>query len=394
MKILYIANIRFPTEKAHALQIMQNCEAFVQAGCTVELWVTRRFNTPEMNAIKDVYAYYGVEPTFTIRRIPCLDLMPLIQYIPSLHLLLFYIQQFTFLMFLFIRVIFTQADIYYSRDIAPLAMIALVKDKTKLAYEAHILSVNRWGIWLQQWLTRKIGGTITITAKLKDDLVQRGTPAEKILVAHDGIRENRFANLPDQITAREKVGWRQTDFIIGYVGRLHTLGMDKGLGTVIEAISFLDNITLAIVGGPDEMAEELRDYWNLLGLDSKHFITSGHVRPSDVPIYLRAFDVCVMPHPFTPQFAYYTSPLKLFEYMAAEKPIIASDLPGWSDVITHKETAYLVPPSDVTAIRQAIQTLQQNVELRKTLAENAYRRVIENYTWRARAEHILQHLAQ
>ena len=74
MKLLYIANIRIPTEKAHGLQIVQNCEAFADAGADVTLWVARRVNTPELRDTHDIWSHYGVKQNFGLRRIPCLDL--------------------------------------------------------------------------------------------------------------------------------------------------------------------------------------------------------------------------------------------------------------------------------------------------------------------------------
>ncbi|MBZ0290848.1 MAG: hypothetical protein K8I30_24690, partial [Anaerolineae bacterium] len=70
-KLLYIANIRMPTEKAHGLQIAQNCEAFADAGAEVELWVAQRVNTSELGAVKDIWTHYGIKRNFTLRRIPC-----------------------------------------------------------------------------------------------------------------------------------------------------------------------------------------------------------------------------------------------------------------------------------------------------------------------------------
>ena len=67
-KLLYISLMRLPTEKAHGLQIMQNCEAFAAAGCDVTLWVARRWNTRALRQIQDPYAYYGVQPNFKIPR--------------------------------------------------------------------------------------------------------------------------------------------------------------------------------------------------------------------------------------------------------------------------------------------------------------------------------------
>ena len=76
-KLIYLGVLRIPTEKAHGLQIMQNCEAFANAGYDVELWAARRINTPEMRQINDPFAFYGVTENFKLRRLPLLDLMPL-----------------------------------------------------------------------------------------------------------------------------------------------------------------------------------------------------------------------------------------------------------------------------------------------------------------------------
>jgi glycosyltransferase involved in cell wall biosynthesis len=210
---------------------------------------------------------------------------------------------------------------------------------------------------------------------------------------HDGIRRARFADLPSQAEARRQLGWNADAFIVGYMGRLHTLGMDKGVGILVDALATVDGAHLALVGGPDEMALQLCERWLERGLPKAHFVYAGHVPPADVPLYLHAFDVCAMPHPPTVQFSSYTSPLKLFEYMAAGRAIIASDLPAWSDVVSHEETALLLPPDDIAAWTTAIKRLKGDRDLRDRLGERARQRALARYTWRARAERILAHIA-
>ena len=78
MRLLYLANVRLPTEKAHGLQIVQNCEAFAEAGADVTLWTARRVNTAELRGIDDVWTHYGVKRNFELRRLPCLDLIWLV----------------------------------------------------------------------------------------------------------------------------------------------------------------------------------------------------------------------------------------------------------------------------------------------------------------------------
>lgn len=391
--LLYISMMRLPTEKAHGLQIVQNCEAFADAGYDVTLWVARRFNTAEMRAIDDPYAYYGVQPNFTIRHIPCIDLFPLFPSDSKGARFAFYVQMLSYVLVMSVMALFTSADIYYSRDEILLVVLSRFKSKAKLAYEAHLFSPTTRGARLQTQVITRVGSVIAITPKLRDDLIkQRGAVPDRIMVAHDGIRKSRFANAPDRDSAREQIGWDKSLFIVGFVGRLKMIGMDKGVGTLVQALAQVEGAHLALVGGPDDMAEQLRHHWLELGLPESQFLYVGHVAPHEVPRYLSAFDVCAMPHPHTTQFAYYTSPLKLFEYMASYSAIVASDLPAWADVVKDGETALLVPPSDVNVLAEAIGRLKDNPDLRTQLAQNAYQTVMSRYTWSARAEAILSHI--
>lgn len=390
VKLLYIANMRFPTEKAHGLQIMQNCEAFADTGIDVTLWVTRRLNTPQMRAVADPWLYYGVKRNFCIQRLPCIDLMPLVSEQNNWAAkLVFFLQSGTFALVALMMALFTPADIYYSRDAMMILLLSFFKPKHRLAYEVHKFSPTGRGRWLQRRVVLRAGTIIPITPKLAEQLIGLGANPARVLVAHDGIRRERFENTPGQAQARQEIGWPQDSFIVGYVGRLHTMTMDKGVGVLVDALRQVENVSLALVGGPDDMAEALRQQWIDRGLPEVRFLYAGHVLPERVPLYLSAFDVCAMPHPYTPQFAYYTSPLKLFEYMAARRAIVASDLPGWADVVTNGKTALLVPPSDVGALAAAIIRLRDDPALRSQLADAAYTRVMADYTWAARSQAIL-----
>ncbi|MEO8606886.1 MAG: glycosyltransferase family 4 protein [Chloroflexota bacterium] len=395
-KLLYIANIRMPTEKAHGLQIAQNCEAFADAGAEVELWVARRVNTPELGEITDIWAHYGVKRNFTLRRIPCIDLLPLV---PDrndlLARLIFYFQQGTFVLMALLRALFTRADIFYSRDAINILALSFIKPGHKLAYEAHRRASGQGGRWLQSRVISRAGTVIAVTARLKADLEalspsQNMGSQEKFMVAHDGIRAERFANMPSQAEARAAVGWPLDAFIVGYVGRLQTMAMDKGVGTLVEALQNVKGATLALVGGPENSAEEFHQYWLKLGMDDTHFLNAGQVSPEHVPIYLSALDVCAMPFPWTEHFAYYASPMKLFEYMASGRVIVATDLPSTVEVVHDGESALLVPPSDATALGAAIARLRDDLALREQLATRAYDEVLGHYTWASRAAAILE----
>ncbi len=392
-KLHYISLMRLPTERAHGLQIMQNCEAFAAAGYDVTLWVSRRWNTPQMRRITDPCAYYGVERNFRIRRLPCLDFFPLFPSESAGARLAFYLLTLSYALVMFFALPFIRADVFYSRDELLLALLSWLKPKESLAYEAHLFPSSGRGAALQRTVCQGVGSVIAITPQLRDDLVEmRNADARRIISAHDGIRRARFEALPDTSEARRRLGWDENAFIVGYVGSLKMIGLDKGVGTLLDAVANIEGAQLALVGGQMGDAQELGRRRIRLGLPDERFIYIGHVPPGDVPLYLRAFDVCAMPHPATTQFARYTSPLKLFEYMASAGAIVASDLPGWSDVLRDGETGLLVPPDDAAAWSAAIRALQQDSQLRRKLGDNAREQVMANYTWTVRAKRILAHL--
>lgn len=392
-KLLYISLMRLPTEKAHGLQIMQNCEAFADAGCDVTLWVARRWNSREMRRVADPFAYYGVRANFKIRRIPCLDLFPLFPAESAGARLAFYSLQLSYALVSILLLLFARADIYYSRDEFLLSLASRLKAKRSLVYEVHQFAASGRGAALQRHAVANVGSVIAITPPLQADLIRmRGAEPARVIVAHDGIRRARFDQLPDQASVRRQIGWRQDAFIVGYVGRLHTLGMDKGVGTLVEALAAIEGACLALVGGPPDMAEALRRRWLALGMPSERFLYAGQVPPAEAPRYLRAFDVCALPLPAATHFAQYASPMKLFEYMAAGRAIVASDLQAWSDVVVDGETALLLPPDDAAAWSEAIDRLRLDCDLRERLGENARKQALEHYAWDIRAARILAHI--
>ena len=109
-----------------------------------------------------------------------------------------------------------------------------------------------------------------------------------------------------------------------------------------------------------------------------------------MPLYQAAADVLVLPN--TAQAAIsreHTSPLKLFEYMAAGRPIVASDLPSLREVLRHGDNAWLMQPDDPAALAQGIQHLLAEPALAARLAAQAQEEV-QAYTWEQRAANILR----
>lgn len=399
MRLHYLANARLPTEKAHGYQISQMCEAFAEAGADVTLLHADRHNAPELEGVS-IWSYYGISRNFTCREMPCLDWYPLLRGLPRnlsrlLERFVSLLQLLSYTLALVTRLRPSNTDIFYSRDSVPLAAVVALRPKVRarLYYEAHEFPATAIGRWLRRWTVRRVAGVVVITRQLaKRYGEQFGLPDDRLHLAPDGVRLERFANVGDPTVCRTQLGLPQDAFIVGYVGQLHLMGMGKGVDTLVEALAKLapqgDSLHVCIVGGPDAMVKNLHRHAASLGLPDGCLITPGRVHPDEVPLWMRAFDVCALPSPWNTFFAYYTSPLKLFEYMASGTPIVASDLPAFAEIVRHEESALLVPPGDADALAGALGRLRDDRALAERLSARASADV-RQYTWRARAERLL-----
>jgi glycosyltransferase involved in cell wall biosynthesis len=151
----------------------------------------------------------------------------------------------------------------------------------------------------------------------------------------------------------------------------------------------LPDTHLLLVGGGEEDRARLRNL-EAFAAARDRIRFQDQVPPDEVPLYLRAADVLVLPN--SGRFAisrHYTSPMKLFEYMAAGRPMVASDLPSLREVLNHEENALLVPPEDPKALAQAIIRLLTDPSLKDRLVASAAGNVIR-YGWPQRAMGILE----
>jgi glycosyltransferase involved in cell wall biosynthesis len=151
---------------------------------------------------------------------------------------------------------------------------------------------------------------------------------------------------------------------------------------------------LVVVGGlpPEPDLDRARQLARRLDvLDRVEF--RGYVPPTQLAEERRAADVFVIPTLDSETARYFSSPLKLFEAMAAHRPIVASDLPSLREVLTDGVNALLVPPGDAHALALAIRRLAGNRELRSRLAHRAGEDV-RRFSWDERGKRITELLDQ
>jgi glycosyltransferase involved in cell wall biosynthesis len=202
-----------------------------------------------------------------------------------------------------------------------------------------------------------------------------------IVVAHDCADDP-----PD---AYERLGDGET-MQIGYIGQLHE---GKGMAVIAELVRRCEWAEFHIVGGMEEDIER----WRTALEDASNITFHGYVPYAETHRYRQSVDVALAPYQREVyghgggniNLGRWMSPLKLFEYMAAGTPIVASDLPVLREVLVDEETALLCEPAALNEWERALERLRDDPEERKRLSENAREAYEANYTWKMRCEMVL-----
>ncbi len=387
MRILYLANLRLPTEKAYGIQIAKMCEAFANIGHEVKLLYPYRKNT---GIKQDLFSYYSVRNNFSARRIESKDF-----YLPGfLDKITFVVKNYFSARILVSEALKENADIYYTRD-ERIAYILNKKDKN-VVFECHRFSSKKKGLYLY---FKKI---VAISNGLKEDLVKSGVKDGNILMARDGVDLDNFNIAINQVEARKKLysefHWEAfaRKKIAVYVGHLY---LWKGVGVFSETAERLSGINpnylLFVFGGTNKkdsniLKEELKNIENKLHPNLVP-IFYGNFPHQAVPHILKAADCAILTGNESEVIsAKYTSPLKMFEYMASGCPIVAQDLPSFREVLNN-ENSFLVTPGNAKELADKISYIFENEEEAKNKAAKALDDV-QNYTWRKRAEKIISYL--
>lgn len=370
-RLTYIANARIPTDQAHSIQIMKMCEAFADLGLKVELVVPKRYQPdPKLRGV-DPYKYYSVKANFKIKRMFCIDFLWLAPRVQFLSSLFFILQDMSF-SFVAIPTIL-RAELVYTRSKLVAALCIWLS--RKVAYEAHDRAEDKWVDRLIASNSMVVG----ITRSIVRSWQQLGA---QIQYAPDGVSQEFFVDIP-KIEARKQLDLPNDKPIVLYTGNLYQW---KGVDTLAEAARKLSQYEFYFVGGSQEepVTQFVQKYKST---NNVHVI--GHQRYSNIPIWLHAADILVVPNSAkTKKGREDTSPLKLFEYLASGTPIVASDVPAIREIVSDKEVTFFEADS-IKDLTKAIQMVFTTYTSTKTLSG---RKLAKSYIWRKRAEDILKQL--
>jgi len=381
LRIIYPVNEGIDFRRARFQQIFQTAHAMSRQGCEVDLIIGKN----QTDAVTKALPYYGLWPHENLR----IYSLPILRREGDKLLRISWDGIFLWACWFKIRELLRQRsyDAIFTRHLKPAAFLLKFKKyfPLPLVFEAHeifFLTTDR-----RKKVDRirrgeakiypRVDGIVSISRGLADKLKEIFALQVPIEVVPDGVNLDFYS----------RNHRRPKNNRIVYVGQLYPW---KGAGTLVEAMKYVSDGELHVVGGSEERVGKLKETASRLGIEGRVFFY-GQVPPSEVKSHLEEAAVAVLPLTQDLISASFTSPLKLFEYMAARVPIVASDLSSTREILEDGVNALLVQPNDPRALAEGIQKMLNNRQMAEGLAQKAYEDVC-GYTWENRAERIIHFL--
>jgi glycosyltransferase involved in cell wall biosynthesis len=366
--LYFLVNARMPTEKAHGVQLAKMCEAFIEAGISLVLVLPRRENLYG----KSVREFYSLRVDVPTRQLWSLierhNGGPLWYYLTSISFRLSYF-------FYFLFTVDKKHSVIYTVDIDNRSYSAMRFLGMPFFSEMHGAKPNNR---LHHRLFAKMTGVIPTTTITKAELAETfRIPDEKFLVEPNGVDLDLFKPMSKD-EARKKLSLPPDMRLSLYVGRFFEW---KGLGILVDAAESLkEGSVLGLVG---DSAERFKV---ITGRDPHPNMKFFGDQPyPEIPLWIAAADVLLVLGTKKDVQSYkYTSPMKVFEYMAAKRPIVASETPALKEVLT-KEACYFYEPDNAEDLAQKI---NEAIEMPGGAHSDAAYAIVARHTWGARARRI------
>ncbi len=370
MKLLLAAPSTIPARTANSIQSMKMAQAFSELGHQV---LALAPGADPHVSWDELARHYGLDQQFEIEWLPAAPFWQRYDY--ALHVLQCARSW--------------GADLLFTRQPQAAALAGWRGFPTVL--EIHDLPQGRMGPLLfgstlkQSRLVR----LVCISRALQQDISENYVvPAERTVVLPDGVDLRRYYKLPTPSEARHKLYLPQR-FTAGYTGHLYR---GRGAEFILQLARLLPDVTFLLVGGePQAVAECKRQAEGL-----RNVVLTGFVPNAELPLYQAACEVLLMPYQQQVSassggdIARYLSPMKMFEYLASGRVVMASALPVLSEVLK-ADNSVVLPANKPEIWANALGELREKDDVRRLLGDNA-RRTAEQYTWQARAKRILQDL--
>ena len=374
MKIIYIASPPLLTRGASAIHIFKMCSAFSQLGHRVTLYI------PSYDRRADIFSYYGVEQNFDIKTI----VSPKNFFRQIIHGLccVFYF-----------AIKNPRADIVITRNII-FTFFSTVFLRVPTIYDAHHPSVNKIaGFFFNTFKdSRSLIRFTTNSQGLADYYLKKGLTAGKLRVLHNGVELDKYSNSKTKVQARKITDLQAGKKIVLYSGNIYK---GRGIDLLIDAACDFKNVLFLVLGGEQK---DIDYYENIVKTKKvENFKFLGFVDQKEVINYLYSSDVLVMPYGGGMTIksgtvaSDFTSPIKLFEYMASKRVIVASKISSVLEILEDGRNAVLVEIDDLDSLKKGLRLALNNSSNSLKLADQAYKDV-KKYTWKQRASKMLENV--
>lgn len=377
MRIGYVGSPELFLRGAGPIHVMKMCQAMARLGHSVELIL------PSYNRRMNIFEYYGVTPCFKITTL---------QSYTNKNSSARHVVHGAFSA-IYTRFKRKNFDLILTRNIV-YTYLSTQLFEIPTIYDAHHPLVNKAANLLfssfkdSKYLLR----FSTNSQGLGNMYLGLGLPKDKLVVAPNGVDLERFEAALSKDEARRQLGLENQRDIVCYAGNTYR---GRGIELLIDVALRLKEVLFLIVGGLENDIKYYREIAQKK--NAENFNLVGFVPHKSVPLYLSSADLLVIPYTSRMTIqggtiaAEFTSPIKLFEYMACCRPIVATALPSVKEILEDGENALIVEPDSEDSLYYGIKRALDDRELAERLALQASIDV-KKYTWEERVKKILNGL--
>lgn len=371
MKIALITNSRIPSLTANSIQAMKVAQALMQLDHDVKMFAPAESDPVSKETL---LSHYG------LRLAPDLELLPSIKRL----------KRFDFIILAQRAAKKFGADLIYTW--LPQSAVLGMWSGYPVVLEMHADNSGKLGAWWMRQFWKSNGRKVmTVTTSALRKALERSTKLkfkdDAVLIAPNGVELEKYENLPSPSEAR-----RQLDLpgglTVGFTGHIYP---GRGADMLFELAKQMPSVNFLWVGGTPELVA----FWKnkLIEAGMTNVTMTGFVQHEHIPLYQAAADVLLMPYSRSIEassgqdIAEVINPMKMFEYMAAERAIISADLPSIREVL-NEGNAVLCEPGEIEEWRVEIESLLADEPRRLALGKQA-RADVSQLTWVKREERIM-----
>jgi len=379
-KILYIHNTNLSTKTANLTQVISMCNAFCEAGKSTTLLLPRNKNINEEESVLTLRKNFRVHEDLSIQTfVNTYNSYKLNKNLNFLRL------------FKVLRKRRQVDEVIFVRNV--LYLIAAVFSRKKVIYESHNTLVHNgssaYNFILEKiliYLSKKKNLVlfVSISENLNQFWLKKGIPAHKSVALHDGFDTKAYEGIP--ISNNTFIPKTDKPTAV-YTGNIHP---NRGIKYIIELARICKNVDFYVVGGPDSFVNDYKSQYNLDEIRNITFL--GSVPHIDIVQYQNDADILLAVWSKEVPTINYCSPLKLFEYMACGKPILAFGYPTIREVLEDNKTGYICEPDSVPDMLVKMDEITRDFEKAKSIGENAKKVALLNYSWLTRVKEIDKYL--